>query len=91
MATTNFFGFFFFLKLHSFCLFCRRFKALRALAILHVGQGDASAALTYYQDMLTCMKTVSANETLEAMNSFLGSAQAMNPEALITVRQGSDE
>lgn len=63
---------------------------MRALAILHVGQGNASAALTYYQDMLTCMKTVSANETLEAMNSFLGSAQAMDPEALITVRLGND-
>jgi hypothetical protein len=47
---------------------CRRFKALRALVILHVERGNSEQMLGRYREMLGYISHVTSNETIEAIN-----------------------
>ena len=46
----------------------RRFKALRALVILHVERGNSEQMLGRYREMLGYISHVTSNETIEAIN-----------------------
>ena len=53
----------------------RRFKALRALVILYVEQGNSDKMLARYQLLLTYISHVTSNESLEAINRLAGRAR----------------